>query len=446
MSTELLNQIYVDEMQEMVGAEIVSALDAVKKNKAEIAKLEAERAQVCPPEVKELEDKIAEALANKKNKEALRLRKELKKIYPSSVLAGLDFKLERARNWRLSNSVAPMMFWGPPGSAKTQGITHAVKNLTNEKGLRVALITTFMSAYDQVALRGMPTIDRENEVTVWYPQESFPSELNCADYDVVVWMLDELSAASRPVQPVLYRLLQEGQIEGMILPKNVMMIAAGNDKDDRAIAMDMSSAMSNRMVHFDVRPSLDPWKQWAIQSGVHPMVIAYHNSNQGQNLHNMDTSVVGMMKAFPTYRTWEKVSDDVYKYHKKPERLLDLRVIGHVGPVAGIEFNTFFKLFDQLPDPEGILDGKVEAVPKEDDIIYATLSNLVACILKKHTPERMDNFFKYISAVCETRDEMGYMAINDMFRSKNNTVIQMAMKTAGWTRWASKIINMQSWS
>lgn len=419
--SDVLNLIYLDEMQDMIEKEILYGVEMVKKVNQEISRVE----------------KILETTKDPKKQ------------------AAWEFELENLRNWRLAKHATPMMFWGPPGSAKTQGIHGAVKDTIEKHGLRVGIIFTYLSAYDAVAVRGMPVVDRERRLTDWYPQSAFPSEDLCNQYDVVVWVLDELSAAPKSIQPPIYRLLQEGQIEGYKVPRNVLMIAAGNDKDDRAIAIDMSSAMANRIVHFDVRPSLDAWKNWGlrtfthlvdgVRTHIHPMVIAFHNSNDGEYLHKMDTETMGMMKGFPTLRSWEKVSDDLYKYANASERMRELRVIGHVGQEAGAAFNTFYRIHDKLPDADRILNGEIRDIPEEDHLKYAVLSNLVVHLMKKCNAERIENFFSYITEATKHRKEMGYMAVSDAFRAGGRQFIKELRMVDSWREWADIHVNMESW-
>lgn len=405
------NVISLSEMREMLETEILHAVDLVRKKREEIQKAESQ------------------LQAAKDDKERVYWEEELKRL----------------KNWRLPHDKAPMMFWGPPGSGKTEGISGTVRSMLEKFGVRVGLIVSQLSTYDMISIRGLPTVDRENETTKWFPQDSFPSERNCKDYDVVVWFMDELSAAPKAVQPPLYSLLQFGSIEnGITLPSNVMIVAAGNDKDDRAIAFDMSSATSNRLVHFDVRPSLEAWKDWALPNGIHPMVIAFHNANQGEFLYKLDSDATGMIKGFPTLRSWKRVSDDLYMYEKN-ERLRELRVIGNIGSHAGIAFNTFFRVHDQLPDPEKILDGEIDTVPGEDHLKYATLSNLVAHLVAKYDPKRVDNFFAYVTKATADRKEIGYMAVQDALRAADRNLKKLFQLSKEWSAWADIMIKLNQW-
>jgi MoxR-like ATPase len=46
------------------------------------------------------------------------------------------------------------------------------------------------------------------------------------------------------------------------VPNNVMIVAAGNRIEDNAIAYDLSSAISDRFIHFDVMTSVASWLKW----------------------------------------------------------------------------------------------------------------------------------------------------------------------------------------
>lgn len=406
------NAITLSELQMMLEKDVLHALDLVKKNRQDLE--QAER--------------------NLKNS-----KDEKKRVY-------WEEEIKRLQKWRLQHSMPPIIVYGDPGVGKTQCISWVVREMVSKYGIRVGLIVSQMSTYDMIAVRGMPIPDRESGTTKWLPQDSFPNEHNCADYDVVVWFMDELTAAPKSVQPPLYSLLQFGSIEnGITIPPNVMIVAAGNDKDDRAIVSDMSSALANRLVHFDVQVSLDSWKDWALREGIHPMIIAFHNSNEGQYLHKMQADTTGLIKGFPSPRTWHRVSDDLVRYADN-ERLREARVIGHVGPEAGVAFNTFFRVHDQLPNPENILNGQLDKVPEEDHMIYATLSNLVAHLLKKYDATRIDNFFSYVEKATAHRKEIGYVAVQDFIRGAGRDATKIMLQTKNWSKWADTIIKMDKWT
>ena len=62
------------------------------------------------------------------------------------------------------------------------------------------------------------------------------------------------------------------------LPDSVMIVAAGNRVEDGAIAYDMGTALSDRLIHMIVagRAPRIGLKHYAIPAGIHPSVAAFH--------------------------------------------------------------------------------------------------------------------------------------------------------------------------
>src|SRR5919202_1850248 len=49
----------------------------------------------------------------------------------------------------------------------------------------------------------------------------------------------------------------------------------GNRSQDQAIVKPMSSALVNRMLHVELKPSLRDWLDWAYATGIHEWVLHY---------------------------------------------------------------------------------------------------------------------------------------------------------------------------
>ena len=61
----------------------------------------------------------------------------------------------------------------------------------------------------------------------------------------------------------MYGLLQERRVGQHKLPDNVMVIAAGNTVEDGAIAYEMGTALSDRLIHLHL--VADPQSDWLEQ-------------------------------------------------------------------------------------------------------------------------------------------------------------------------------------
>lgn len=79
--------------------------------------------------------------------------------------------------------------------------------------------------------------------------------------------LDELNACSLEVQKAFYSLILERRIGEYHLPDGSIVIGAGNRMQDNAITRQLPSALINRMVHVELRPSSRVWLEWAAEMG-----------------------------------------------------------------------------------------------------------------------------------------------------------------------------------
>ena len=96
----------------------------------------------------------------------------------------------------------------------------------------------------------------------------------------VVIMLDELLNVKPAVQSLVYTLVLNRMVEigkGLKLPKNVVVVATGNQKKYSSVAEDLAEPLEKRFDHIlDMEPKVGEWiTEYAIPNQVHPAVIGY---------------------------------------------------------------------------------------------------------------------------------------------------------------------------
>jgi MoxR-like ATPase len=133
------------------------------------------------------------------------------------------------------------MLHGRPGVGKTQ----IVQQMADRMGAK--LFDLRLTTIEPQDLRGLPYYDHGTKRTVWYRPEDLPDE------GPAVLFLDELTAASPYLQPTVYGLLQERRVGRHLLPDSVFIVAAGNAVEDGAVAYEMGTALSDRLIHMTVR-------------------------------------------------------------------------------------------------------------------------------------------------------------------------------------------------
>lgn len=329
----------------------------------------------------------------------------------------------------------PMIFYGQPGIGKTS----MVKQFCRKYGYQ--LVTLYPSQMDPVDVRGVPSIDKrhieltedqaarspvriefmdkhgnEHEgytyttdvpITRWALPEYFPLDPDSKG----VLFVDELLQAVPAVQHALMSLVLEREIGGVKLPEGWYVVAAGNRKEDGCPAQPLNPALNNRFGggHYAVIADWDSFKEYAIDKGLDPRVLAYHNSNNGQNLSTLTYSHQGggssskATNSNPNWgspRTWEDVSDLLQYNAGKPVEQLALEIKGIVGDLAA-PFITFCKFENEIPSVEAIIAAptKVDLPDFTDSsLAYTVTLNLVYACRKdyKLIPKAFAYMYRFV--------------------------------------------------
>lgn len=221
---------------------------------------------------------------------------------------------------------ASWMLHGRPGIGKTE----IVQQLATETGSK--LFDLRLTTIEPQDLRGLPFYDHETQRTVWYRPEDLPDDPETP----AILFLDELTAAAPALQPTVYGLLQERRIGRHLLPANTFIVAAGNTVEDGAIAYEMGTALSDRLIHLSLRAEVSDWlTRFAVPQGLHPAVTAFIRTRPDLLETTEDALRRGQMIAC-TPRSWARVSTIM---HTVTDRLLrDILISGTIGEAAAAEF------------------------------------------------------------------------------------------------------------
>lgn len=248
-------------------------------------------------------------------------------VNATTISAGEALRVLEA-GWSAQQSggmTASWMLHGRPGVGKTE----LVQTLADRVGAQ--LYDLRLTTIEPQDLRGLPYYDHDTAKTVWYRPEDLP------DTDApAILFLDELTAAAPSLQPTVYGLLQERRVGRHRLPPSVMIVGAGNQVEDGAIAYEMGTAISDRLIHMIVQANAEDWLvNYAIPAGIHPAVASFIRTRPDLLETTEDSFRRGQMIAC-TPRSWTRVSrimDNI------PDRAIrQVMIAGTVGTAASAEF------------------------------------------------------------------------------------------------------------
>lgn len=308
------------------------------------------------------------------------LKELLINLYKKAVIKGIPLK-----------DVPCIMLWGPPGAGKSSAIEQVCTELEHLTKKKVNLVDIRLALFSPVDLRGVPIPSKDHTNTVWLRPSIF--DLSADDDTINLIFLDELSSASTQLQADAYQICLDHRIGEHKLPDNTIVIAAGNRTTDHAVAYKMPSALANRMLHFDVEPDIDAWRDWAIDDGVDKRIldfISFDNSKLNETPNNNSL-------AYPTPRSWGFV-DTVLKITDMSVDEAQNYIAAAVGNDIAIGFNHWYDIHDELPTVEAIISGTATARPRSNECAYTIISSLTEYVSQHKdsiTSTELDNAFRY---------------------------------------------------
>ncbi len=256
----------------------------------------------------------------------------------------------------------PVFIHGSPGIGKS----YIVGEIAKKNGME--LVDVRLSQMDPVDLRGVPSI--RGDQTVWMPPVFFPKDTDSRG----ILFLDELNSAPPSVQAAIYQLVLDRKMGEYELPKNWRILCAGNRVSDRGVVFRLPTPLANRMVHLHVQARFEDFKLFAIKNGVHPFVIGF----LGFRPDLLSTEPVvedDANPAFATPRSYEMLSN-ILKTGQEIGRITPI-IYGTIGYSAGIEFTSYVKVYEELPDVAAIYEGHYPEIAMQPALLYALVSALV---------------------------------------------------------------------
>ena len=279
--------------------------------------------------------------------------------------------LERLISEQLNISA---MIWGAPGIGKSSIVSAAARNSGYD------FIDLRLSQLAPTDLRGLPVAihpknNVERGISKWYPPEFLPKT------GKGILFLDEINMAPPAMQGVAQQLILDRKVGNYKVPEDWLIWAAGNRKEDRASVYEMPSPLNNRFLHLDVEVNFSCFKSHALKQDFAEEIISFLGFRPAL-LHTVNFEE----KAWPSPRSWEMAS----KLFK-----LNLPINVAIGDGATEEFNSFLKVYKNLPNLSQIIKGHGEKIifPKQVSRQWATITGLT----KRATrPEEVKEVFQWL--------------------------------------------------
>lgn len=261
----------------------------------------------------------------------------------------------------IDNDIKHSVFiWGAPGIGKSS----AVKDVAKQNELE--LVDLRVSQLAPTDIRGLPFV--KDGLAHFAPPSFLPQG------GAGILFLDELNMSSPSVMGIAQQLILDRQVGDYKVPDGWFIIAAGNRAEDRAAVSQMPAPVANRFIHFNIEPSLDSWKEYAIKCGVSDKILAFLNFRP-QLLYNFEKN----QAAWPSPRSWEFANSLLS---------IGLDIESAVGSGAASEFYAYQTIYTELPDVSKIFSGDEVSVPREPSLLYAICGALV------NKSKTADNFYK----------------------------------------------------
>ena len=323
-------------------------------------------------------------------------------------------------------AVPSVMLWGAPGVGKSQGVRQMASRIEARTGKTVRVTDVRLLLFNPIDLRGIPIANEDRTLAVWLRPQIF--DMDPSDEVINILFLEEISAAPQSVQAAAYQITLDRTVGEHKLPDNCIVIAAGNRVTDKSVAYKMPKALANRLLHIEVDTNADAWREWAVAHSINEKVTGFL-SFRPDMLMSFDTSTDDL--AFATPRAWEMVSNLLNHVSSDIDSIFTL-IAGIIGSGAAAEFRTWSRIYDKLPDIEGIFRGTELSAPRGTDALYALVSAM-ARYASEHRDD-LDGIANSIAYAEQLPPDFSVVLMQDYMHIEEGYTNRL-MEIPGFVRW-----------
>ena len=308
------------------------------------------------------------------------------------------------------SDVVPMVL-GSPGLAKSA----VIKQLCESKGYR--MIDIRCSMLEPTDFRGLPyVIDGK---VAW----GRPSQLPEDDGSVTVLYMDEFTQSNKPVQAACLQVVWDKCFGDYPLPKNTLMVMAGNKTSDRAGCTGLISPMVNRLCIVEVEMDIDSWLPWAYANGVRKEVCGFIEMCP-QHLSPGVPKSEGT--PFPTPRSWDMLSR-----FDQPD--YDI-IAGLIGPEIAPSYWGWLSVFGKFDLPKMLMDPTGCEIPEGQDIRYA----ITAGLAERSTNASEKELDACVTLSTRMSPEFAAMYFKSLFAKDPKVFVKKMLKIPAYVRWSKE--------
>ena len=279
---------------------------------------------------------------------------------------------------------------------------------------------------------GLPIIVGDG---VRFAPPSWASNLAAAGRGLL--FLDEISTAPPAVQAALLRVVLERTVGEVVLPDEVVVVAAANPPDQAADGWDLSAPLANRFCHLEWSVDAASIAE-GFTAGFPTPEVAELPDTWISRLPRAKADVATFLllrpslvsapptdraaagRAWPSPRTWEMAANFLAATRsvEVDGGVRAALITGSVGNGAGIEFLTWLDALD-LPDPEAILAApSTFELPERGDRAYAALTSVAAAVASNATLERWAAGWEVLGRAGESAPDVAALAARVLVRCR----------------------------
>jgi len=263
----------------------------------------------------------------------------------------------------------PIFLVGAPGIGKTA----IMAQVADELGL--GLVDYSMTHHTRQSAIGLPFIEQRDFGGISYPISEYTmSEIIASVYECIertgkregILFLDEVNCVSETLAPAMLRFLQSKSFGNHRVPDGWVVVTAGNPGEYNKSARAFDIATLDRVKRIEVEPDYHAWREYAVNAGVFPAVLAYLDLKPDDFCR---VEVKGRTRNFVTARAWMDLSN-ICRLYEQHGLEIDADLVEQYVQVPSIaaDFVTYLELFAAYSRDyriADILDGETDDALRE---------------------------------------------------------------------------------